>query len=277
MSSALVSAYTQILAPIWGHLSKKRVEAVTVEPVGGWWMNNNSWGYQFTGLFPQALTDVVPILNNDQIPGPPRAVMLSLFRGDRVGSKSETSTRNAEIYAQIVYGAGGINNTILVDWHQGGQFALPCTAVRINAVPYVPDLTEDAGAYRPTDNNGKASKLQIGAVLGLQGAGPALPPTFTTPYITIPAPGNYSVQVPEFAERCIPMIGKAVAGADPIPGNFTVSTTCGVFARNTQFFTCDNAILQNGFELIGRPATVTIQNNDAGLDRRVGFIFLLRL
>lgn len=276
MSSALVSAYQQILAPLWGQLVKKRVEAVTVEPVGGYWMNNNSWGYQFTGLFPKALTDVVPILNNDQIPGPPRSMMLSLFRGDRVGAKSTTSTRNAEIYAQIIYGAGGINNTILIDWNQGGQIALPCTAVRINAVPYVPDLTEDGGDYRPTDNNGQPSKLQIGAVLGLDGAEPAEAPTFTTPYITIADNGSYAVAVPEFAVRCVPMIGKAVAGADPVPANFTVDVTCGVFSRGVQFFTCDNNILENGFQLIGRPSTIRIINHD-GADRRVGFIFLLRL
>lgn len=160
-----------------------RVEVV--EPRRGPWTGNPAWGNRFQGAIPPVGFPTV-VLQNDGIPGPPRALGVHLFRTDR----SADSNDNAEVYAEISYGAGGVRNKFLVDWISGVQFGLVASAVTITAVPYVPD---------PTSAFVTNARIELGATLGLSPPAPAYPPTFTTPRTTIAAFGTTAIAIPDFA------------------------------------------------------------------------------
>jgi hypothetical protein len=104
-----------------------------LEPTSGDWHNQNTWGEQFSGLFPLSAGSIIQVLPKlDRMYGPPAVHSIQLARGD------STPLQNAEVRARVSYGCGGVNNSFDCDWQHGVQFALVCNSVNVSAVTYAP-------------------------------------------------------------------------------------------------------------------------------------------
>lgn len=240
-------------------LPANRVGAVCVEPTVGHWTGNNEWGYRIDTFYPQLEGGLIPILNNPGLPGPPRSLALTLFRSALVAKLAV----NAEIRAQLTYGAGGVSNTVLVDWGNGGSICIPCNTMRVDAISYAPFAPPDV--YNPTFNNAPV-KLTLGAIIGVEGAVPALPPSFTTPFATV-APGATLVAVvPEFARVVVPVIND-VGGS---PADYRISAG-GMNTLVTE------GMLRTGLQLPFSFLTTARLTNNSAVNKVMCFKFLLGL
>jgi len=180
-----------------GNLPPQNVPLVeTIESSRGPWQQAGKYGRAENYAFPRVL-DGTPtlIFNMDRQPGPPRARTLHLFRSNALLA----FTGNADVYAQITYGVGGVQNQAVLDWSRGGQISLVCDSVSVEAVAYAP---QDQ-AYNP----GAVGLRQIlGAMLSHEGTSQARPPTFTTEQVTLSAGDNVSFVVPDFARWVFPCL-----------------------------------------------------------------------
>lgn len=110
-----------------------------IEPTKGPWVNQNTFGDQFFGPLPSTAGQVFAVLpKNTGLYGPPAVHSLQLGRSDAVDAQ------NADVYARITIGCGGVENIFDVDWLHGVQLALTCNSVSVQAVTYAPT----PGAYR---------------------------------------------------------------------------------------------------------------------------------
>jgi hypothetical protein len=73
----------------------------------------------------------------------------------QLGRSDAVDAQNADVYARITLGCGGIENQFDVDWLHGVQFAAVCNSLSVQAVTYAPDGT---GAYHAT---GAAVALKV--------------------------------------------------------------------------------------------------------------------
>jgi hypothetical protein len=166
----------------------------TLESFDGPWQRAGRYGRLVTAPYP-ATVDATPlsIFSIDKQNGPPRARTLHLFRSD--ARIIPDAFINADVYASITYGVGGVQNNFLCDWGRGGQIPLVCDTFRIDAVPYAP-LFNTPYAPPPVD------QLQtLGAMLGHQGVSVPRSPTFTTPRVIIPPSFDATFLVPDFARE----------------------------------------------------------------------------
>jgi hypothetical protein len=174
----------------------------TLESFSGPWQQQGKYGRSVTAPVPRT-EDAEPqvIFTIDRQNGPPRARTLHFFRSD--AQIEPSGTLNADVYASVIYGVGGITNSFLCDWLRGGQLALVCDYLQVSAVPYAP---RHGTPYNPPPD----TQLQVlGCMLGHQGAPPSLPPTFTTASTTIPPSNSAVFTVPDFA-RAVAPIGSVV-------------------------------------------------------------------
>jgi hypothetical protein len=109
-----------------------------LEPTKGPWVNQNTFGDQFFGPLPATAGQVISVLpKNTGLYGPPQVHSISLGRSDAVDAE------NADVYARITYGCGGVENSFDVDWLHGVQITLVCNSLSVAAVSYAPS----DGAY----------------------------------------------------------------------------------------------------------------------------------
>jgi hypothetical protein len=182
-------------AVLAGMRAALRVSLVRVlEPQKGSWVNNNLWGEQRFEPLPSTPGSVVSVLpKNTKLFGPPAVHSIQLGRSDAVDAE------NADVYARITLGCGGIENQFDVDWLHGVQFAAVCNSLSVQAVTYAPDGT---GAYHAT---GAAVALKVMVAKGSTAQG-RCPATYTQALVNLlevtNAPANaVTFTVPDFARE----------------------------------------------------------------------------
>lgn len=164
--------------------------SIAVEPVSGWWTSNGKWGNRFQGQLPQAPDLIVPVLNLDEAPGPPRGIGIQLARSDRFIDFD--GTQNSDVYARITYGAGGFTNVFDVDYASGTKFQVVANSVRVDAITYTPN---PSNVYVPLDN------IVLGATIGINAGTGCICPTLTIPTGRIDGGDEVNIAVPDFAKR----------------------------------------------------------------------------
>lgn len=176
-----------------GHEASKDMRpglAVPVlEPTTGDWVNDNTWGDQHTGPMPQTEGQEVQVIKNTNFYGPPAVHSVSLFRSDAV------QAGNADLYAHITYGVGGVQNEFYCDWAQGAQFSITANSITVAAKTYRPDADN---AYFAN-----AASIFFGAMVAKGDASSPRPLTLTEGAITLipgsPTTDNVQYNVPDFA------------------------------------------------------------------------------
>ena len=188
-----------------------RVEVV--EALSGDWSQAGKYGRVYTGPWPQTVDDVVSVFTIDRIPGPPKERLLHLFKTDNTLSGGGRQA----FYARVTYGSGGAQNVFFCDW--GGHVPLVADSIRVDAVPFSPLVGQP---YNPPPLSNASAVITFGALLGVEGSGPSIPPTFTTPnkLTTVPSE-SINVPVPDFARRVIPNVVPKTA-PPVVPGEFTL-------------------------------------------------------
>lgn len=164
--------------------------SLAVEPVSGWWSRNGKWGNRFQGALPGAPDLIVPVLNLDEVPGPPRGVSVQLARSDR--NVNFEGSENSDVYARITYGAGGFTNVFDVDYAAGKTFQVIANSIRVDAITYQPNLSTP---YVPLDN------IVLGATVGINGGAGCICPTLTIPTGRLFSGDDIEIPVPDFAKR----------------------------------------------------------------------------
>ena len=165
-----------------------RPAAQVVEPVRGWWTGNAAFGREET-LVPPGDREFA-IGSIDQMPGPPRARTVSLYRSPiPAGVGPEPVPTLAR--AIVVYGAGGVQNSLELDFAFGSQFSVVCDTIRIGGRVY-----DAGGAAIPVV---PATRQTFGFTVGEGSFAAALPATWTSFTSVLGAGGSMQVPVPEFA------------------------------------------------------------------------------
>lgn len=224
----------------------------TRETSDGPWRNAGTYGRQQSFAFPASVNaDPIAVFSVDQQLGPPRPRTLHLFRSDGTLDTDFPVIDNAEIYARITYGVSGITNQFLCDWTRGGQLALVCDSLRLEAIAYAPSTL---AVYSPPTGT-----QLIGAMLGETGAVPILPPTFTTSLVNLPASSDVAIVVPDFARKVYPVFTNV-----PIPANVALLFyTLGEQVALGQF-SLDQTTAIQGLVLPGGTSIVRVVNTSAG-------------
>lgn len=180
-----------------------------LEPQAGDWVNNNLWGEQRFEPLPQTAGAVVSVLpKNTKLYGPPAVHSIQLGRSDAVDAE------NADVYARITLGCGGIENQFFCDWLHGAQLTVVCNSVSVQAVTYAPSAS---GNY-----NASASACALKVMVAKGSTNPSrCPATFTQaalPLAEVATPGSsVTYNVPDFArELCVHVVSN--------PGNNNPAT-----------------------------------------------------
>jgi hypothetical protein len=183
-----------------------------------------------------------------------------LFRND---AELSVAVSNADLYALITYGVGGIQNQFLCDWSRGGQFSLVLETVRVEAVPYLPQL---GVPYLPPQG-----RQLLGCMLSHEGPSVARPVTFTSSAAGVASGGSVSFTVPDFARWVYPT--NVVLPAQP-------STDTVEFLNQgvttLKLVRLDDAFLLRGTPVPGGTSVITVHNNSGGF-RAYGLQFELGL
>lgn len=240
--------------------------ACAVEPVSGPWTNSPNWGNSFSGPIPASDNQVVSVVETADIPGPPRVLVVNLFRSDPAFPGSS----NSQVRARITYGIGAKQNSFDCDWTQGAQLALVANYVRVNFVSYAP--SSDA-AYAQGSNK----SIVLGAGLAVGNAAKTHALSYTYPMRILnnaPNPPTfYDVLVPDFAQALVLHARKVGTNATaPAAGDLTVqfrATASQVIAAwdglRVQDFSGE------GLRLPGGTVFVRIQNSVAAAPPDVQF------
>lgn len=290
MSSAIVTANAAMLAPRIGDKKRTAVEALCLEPTLGWWTGSTQFGNRLAFDMPPTAGVLTDILDSRELPGPPRSFGATLTRNPRITLGPNLTpvgeaniARNADIYAQITYGAGGVSNTFLMDWSNGGSFALQANTMRISALSYAPKLPVNFGAYDNRRQFSGVSKLQLGATIGIDGAPPPRAPTFTTQLqlVLIADLSGAQVTVPPFARRVWPLISVFNPVAPPftvVPFAEYMIEASGNF-NQWQAYPLSDEIMSEGLPIPGSVDSYAIKSRVAvpSFDIRVAFCFELGL
>lgn len=170
----------------------------SVEPIKGPWVNNNLFGEQRFEPLPATANSVISILpKNTRLYGPPAVHSIQLGRSDAVDAE------NADVYARITLGCGGIENSFDLDWLHGTQIAVVCNSVSVQAVTYAPHGDAD---YDASD---AAVALRAMVAKGSVNQG-RCPGTYTLSAMALF--GNRFITVPDFAREFCLQVG---ANNDP--------------------------------------------------------------
>lgn len=240
----------------------------TLESFKGPWQQAGRYGRSVTAPYPASVKDTPQaIFTIDKQNGPPRARTIQLFRSDALIIPSVFI--NADTYASITYGVGGIQNNFLMDWCRGGQLTLVCDTLRIEAIPYAP-LAGTPYAPPPSDQ-----VQTLGAMLGHQGVSQAQGPTFTTPRVIIPPGNSATFIVPDFARE--------VSAFATNSGDF--DSAHDVFLEFLNFSDAaiasqdlDPAAMATRYPIPGSCTEITIVHNGSGsITNAYGLIFFLGL
>jgi len=165
-----------------------------LEPTKGPWVNQNTFGEQRFQPLPATAGRVVSVLpKNTGLYGPPAVHSIQLGRSDEVPAE------NADVYARVTVGCGGIENSFDCDWLHGVQMTLVCNSVSVQAVSYAPDGTTAYAA------SGASIALKVMVAKGSI-AQSRCPATFTQALFNLlevtNAPANaVTYNVPDFARE----------------------------------------------------------------------------
>jgi hypothetical protein len=219
----------------------------------GPWSVGGEYGRLINVAFPDSLAAApIPIFSLDEQRGPPRPRTLNLFRSD---AQLVPGIYNADFYASITYGIGGVLNNFLCDWSRGGQISIVCETLRVDAVAYQPVSDLD---YTPP------SGTQIlGAMLSHEGSAPPRPPTFTTQRAFLPSGFTTDFVVPDFARWVYPSLG-------PSPPEPAAPTGSILSCRNFSAFVLKEvelteATLLQGVQLPGGTTEIRIANTTGNI------------
>ena len=137
VGDAVTSAAELARAVLAGTRAALRSSVLRVlEPTKGPWVNQNTFGDQRFQPLPASPGQVVTVLpKNTGLYGPPAVHSLSLGRSD------EVNAQNADVYARVTFGCGGVENSFDLDWLHGVQITLVCNSLSVAAVTYAPDGT----------------------------------------------------------------------------------------------------------------------------------------
>lgn len=189
-----------------------------LEPQKGAWVNNNLWGDQRPQGVPEAEGATVEVLpRNTHFYGPPTVHSIALVRGD------EIVAQNADVYASVTYGCGGIQNNFLCDWLHGMQFSIVCNSVHVQAVSYAPS------SLIPYNAAGAAIFLGAMVAKGTVAQG-RCPATKTEPLHEVANLGVLDFPVPDFAREATVHLTIQTA---PPTYNSNPATPTGILIRFT--------------------------------------------
>src|SRR4051812_395799 len=197
-----------------------------------------------SGLLPESTPTAV--FSSPGQAGPPRPRTLHFFRSD---AQLEVGIFNADIYASIVYGVGGIQNQFFCDWTRGGQLSLVCVSLRVEAVIYKPG---QAPPYLPPGGT-----QTLGCLLSETGSAPPRPPTFTTQSAILPDGAKASFLVPDFARWVFPGGNDVDMTASTVDFRNLSSTVLKTMALTP-------ALAQLGTPLPGGTSQIDITNHEGG-------------
>jgi hypothetical protein len=180
-----------------------------LEPTKGPWVNQNTFGDQFFGPLPASAGQVFAVLpKNTGLYGPPAVHSIQLGRSDAVDAQ------NADVYARITVGCGGVENSFDMDWLHGAQIAVVCNSLNVQAVTYAPSA---AGNYAAS-----GAAVALKAMVAKGSTNPSrCPATYTQaglPLAEVATPGSSVIyNVPDFArELCVHVVSN--------PGNNNPAT-----------------------------------------------------
>lgn len=171
----------------------KRYAVSVLEPQKGEWVNNNVWGDQRFQPLPQTAGQVISVLpKNTSLYGPPAVHSVQLGRSDDVDAE------NADVYARVTLGCGGVENNFDCDWLHGAQFTVVCNSLSVQAVSYAPI---SGVAY-----NAAAASVALKVMTAKGSTNPSrCPLTLTEPNIVLvaaPDPASFVVYTfPDFARE----------------------------------------------------------------------------
>lgn len=174
-----------------------------VEPLKGHWTGKSSWGQGYKGPFPTTEGTEIQLGRVPDMPGPPRARSIILGRRNRYTSIPAGGI-NSAIRAKIIYGVGGITNTLYCDWVNGTIITLTASSIQVVAESYRPEI--DNPSYVITGQ----PDLDISAGLGIQSSGSGNA-TYTVE-VNQSAGDSDVVNIPQFANR-VSIMTTAAAGA----------------------------------------------------------------
>jgi len=170
----------------------------TVEPRWGWWSESGAFGGRIQRAFPGTAGEIIDAFSIDRTPGPPRPRAFNLFRSNlNLGGGGGRGGTNAELYAQITYGAGGVTHSFKMDATLGTQISLVANTIRLSFVSYAPAA---GSIYNPPTEG----ELILGATLGLGAVAPGDAATFTTPYVSVDPGAEQTFAIAPFARRLYP-------------------------------------------------------------------------
>lgn len=241
--------------------------SIAVEPVSGWWTANGKWGNRFQGALPAAPDQLIPILNLDEAPGPPRGINVHLARSDR--NVNFQGFENSDVYARITYGAGGFTNTFDVDYSAGTKFQVIANSIRVDAITYAPN---PLNSYAPLNN------IVLGATVGVNGGTGCICPTLTIPTGRLNPGDVVEIPVPDFAKRVSFIFDLTEVDTNPTQKEFTIfSLASGAIA--VWFATIDEVVITQTSPLVlpGDANVVRVRNGTAAEDFQIRVVFHLDL
>jgi hypothetical protein len=242
----------------------------SLEPRWGWWSESGAFGGRIQQQFPQVSGVELDVFSIDHAPGPPRPLAFNLFRSNlNLGGGGGRGGTNAEVYARITYGAGGVTHQFVMDATLGTQVSLVANAVRLSFVSYAPNA--DSAYSAPTEG-----EIILGATLGLGAVAPGGAATFTTQYVSVAAAAEQTYSVAPFARRVLPF-QPLVSAAELHNWQDLRLRFCreGGATQSTVYLgEVGPALFTDGIQIPGGAFDVRLSNL-SGAARSLGLIFLL--
>jgi len=164
-----------------------------IEPTQGWWRQEGAFGNRFEGRPPTTAETLIPLFEQQNLPGPPKPWWLHWYRFDRSISNELVSLGNWELRARIIYGVGGVQNIIETDLIQGLQYPIVCNSISVQLRTYA---TLDTSPYIVAAD----ARVVAGCMLGEGAGSAAVPPSFTTQWFEKAGATDARIYpVPDFA------------------------------------------------------------------------------
>lgn len=240
------------------------------EPAEGWWQQSGTFGFRFQGETPDLEGEVIPLFQNQTLPGPPAPWWVQFFRFDRNLSDEFTPTPNGDLRGRVTYGVGGSSNVIEVDLLQGLQFPVVANRIQIDLVTYAPEL---ANPYNPIG-------VTAGGMIGKGAGSGALPPTWTTQIQGLPGvTTDYTVTIPDFARSvCLHTTASGIVAGDLATWTLTFISAA---LNNIRVLHCSDPgvyealIAEKGVSIPAGTNQINVQGN--GLGHRSALQFFLAL
>jgi hypothetical protein len=180
-----------------------------------------SWGNQIIGGMPSADGALLDVVINSELGPEPAAHGILLFNEltSDGASAGVAIPQNAAYYAEITLGGGAVTTTFQCDWR--GQFSVVANKIEIRARSYAPTTFVDYSPGTLGPSGTPLKRYRHGAILGYGGWHASQPITYTAPEVYIDGdslvPVETRIDVPKFARRFYPRLGRAAADGTLTP------------------------------------------------------------